>query len=223
MSTTSGGRTAVKRPSSGTVIWYSESTSSRYASNSSSARSISSMSSTGGGVADVVDGLQQRSLEQEALVVQLLLERAGGEAERLAGGLGGAQVQQLAAVVPVVHGLRDVDALVALQADQLAARPPAEHLGDLGLADAGLAFQQQRAAQRHREEHRRGEAVVGDVAVQAERVRDVGGSGGLRGHCACRLGPDGRLVLDGTPLRQIADPRARRAPTCPCSCVHVMP
>ena len=38
-----------------------------------------------------------------------------------AGRLGGAQVQQLAAVVPLVDAPGDVDALVALQADQLAA------------------------------------------------------------------------------------------------------
>ena len=46
---TVGGTSAWNRPSSGTVIAYSESTSSRKASNSSSARSISSMSSTGAG------------------------------------------------------------------------------------------------------------------------------------------------------------------------------
>ena len=57
----------------------------------------------------------------------------------------------LAAVVPVVDGLRHVDALVALQADELAAGPAAEHLGDLGLADARLALQQQRPAELERE------------------------------------------------------------------------
>jgi hypothetical protein len=72
-------------------------------------------------------------------------------------------VQQLPAVVPVVHGLRHVDALVALQPDQLAARPAAEHLGHLRLADPGLTFEQERSLQRHGEEHRGRETVVGDV------------------------------------------------------------
>ena len=73
---------------------------------------------------------------------------AGADAASLAAGLGGAQVQQLAGVVPVVHGLRGVDALVALQSDQLAAGPAADDLGDLGLADPGFALQQQRPLQR---------------------------------------------------------------------------
>ena len=90
---------------------------------------------------------------------------------RLAAGLGGAEVQQLTGVVPVVDGLRCVDALVALQPDELAAGPAAEHLGHLGLADAGLALEQQRPLQRQRQEHRRGQALVGQVAVQAERLR----------------------------------------------------
>ena len=123
----------------------------------------------------MVDGLQQRPLEQEALVVELLLERAGADAARLAAGLGGAQVEQLAASSPSRRRPATLDALVALQADQLAAGPAAEHLGDLGLADAGLALEQQRAVQGQREEDRGGQAVVGEVAVQAERLRDVGG------------------------------------------------
>ena len=96
----------------------------------------------------VVDGLQQRPLQQETLVVELVLEGVGAAAASLAAGLGGAQVQQLARVVPVVDGLGGIDALVALQADELAARPAAEHLGNLGLADARFALEQQRAFQR---------------------------------------------------------------------------
>ena len=87
--------------------------------------------------------------------------------------LGGAQVEQLAGVVPLVHGLADVDALVALQADELAARPAGQHLGDLGLADTRLALEQERPAQPHREEDRRRKAVVGQVSVLAQRGRNV--------------------------------------------------
>ncbi len=133
------------------------------------------------GVAVVVDRLQQRPLEQEALVVQLVLQRVGAHAGGLAGGLGGAQVEQLAGVVPVVDGLAGVDALVALQADQLAAGPAGEHLGHLGLADPGLALQQQRSLQRDRQEDARRQPLVGQVAVGAERLGDFGG-GARRDH-----------------------------------------
>ena len=83
-----------------------------------------------------LDRPQQRPLDEEALLVQLGLEGVGRPPGRLAAGLGGPQVEELAAVVPVVDGLGGVDALVALQADQLAARPRRQHLGHLGLADA---------------------------------------------------------------------------------------
>jgi hypothetical protein len=51
-------------------------------------------------------------------------------------------MEQLTGVVPFVDGLGNVDALVALQADQLAAGPAAENLGDLGLSHARLALEQ---------------------------------------------------------------------------------
>ena len=71
----------------------------------------------------VVDRLQQRPAHEEALGVELVFERVGRRVGAdLAGGLGRAQVQQLAGVVPLVHGLRGVEALVALQAQQVAAR-----------------------------------------------------------------------------------------------------
>ena len=100
---------------------------------------------------------------------------------RLAAGLGRPQVQELAAVVPVVDGLGGVDALVALQPDELAAGPGGEDLGHLGLADAGLALQQQRAAQGHGQEDRRRQPVVGEVPVGRQRGGDLG-NGLRRGH-----------------------------------------
>ena len=99
-------------PISGIVIWKSESTSSRNASNSSSARSISSISSTTG--SSRLDRLQQRAADQELGPEELLLvDRAL---------LRGADVQELARVVPLVDRVRDVEPLVALQADQPRAR-----------------------------------------------------------------------------------------------------
>ena len=105
---TAGLRRARIVPSSGIVIWKSESTSSRNASNSSSARSISSISSTTG--SSGVDRLEQRPADEELRAEELLL-RDGAL-------LRGADVQQLARVVPLVDGVRDVEALVALEPDQ---------------------------------------------------------------------------------------------------------
>ena len=122
----------------------------------------------------VLDRPQQRPLDQEALVVEVGLEVVGGPTGGLATGLGGPQVEQLAGVVPVVHGLRGVDALVALEPDQLAVRPRRQHLGDLGLADAGLALEQQRSLERQGEEDRGGQSLVGEVPVLGERSVDVG-------------------------------------------------
>jgi hypothetical protein len=89
------------------VIWKSESTSSRKASNSSSARSISSIRRTTGSSA--LDRLQQRPADQELRAEEIFL----GNRPLLSG----ADVQQLARVVPLVDGMRDVEALVALKTD----------------------------------------------------------------------------------------------------------
>ena len=63
-----------------------------------------------------------------------------------AGRLGEPDLDHLPRVVPFVDRRRDVEAFVALQPDELAAERRREHLGDLGLADARLAFEEQRAA-----------------------------------------------------------------------------
>ena len=75
--------------------------------------------------------------------------------------------QQLALVVPLVERGRLVEPLVALQADQLGAVDRGQRLGDLGLADARLAFEQQRALQQLHERQRRRQLAVGDVAGSA--------------------------------------------------------
>ena len=53
----------------------------------------------------LVDRAQEGALEQEPLGVQLVLEPCCVRPARLAGGLSGAQVEELARVVPVVDGL----------------------------------------------------------------------------------------------------------------------
>jgi hypothetical protein len=111
----------------------------------------------------VLDRLQQRPAQQEAAREQLALVDAA---------LGGAEREQLARVVPVVQRLVDVDALVALQADQLRARRERERLRNLGLPDAGLALDEQRQAQLGGQEDRRGQRAVGEVALLAQRLAD---------------------------------------------------
>ena len=99
-----------------------------------------------------LERLQQRPLDQEALGEHVVLD-AG--AVVLAFGLGGADGDHLRGIVPLVDRGGDVEPLVALQPDQPAAERLRQHLGDLGLADAGLAFQEQRPAHLQREiEHR---------------------------------------------------------------------
>jgi hypothetical protein len=118
-------------------------------------------------VTAVVDGPQQRPADEEPLRVQLVFDDVGVL------GLDRPEVEELAGVVPLVDGLGGVDALVALEAEELAARPAGEDLGDFGLADAGLALQQQRPAQAQGQEDGRGEALVRQVLVAGEGLADL--------------------------------------------------
>jgi hypothetical protein len=80
--------------------------------------------------------------------------------------------QQLAGVVPLVERLGAVHALVALQPDQRRAEARGEGARRLSLADAGLALEQQRLREPQRQEERRGEALVGQVAGAVEQRGD---------------------------------------------------
>ena len=74
-------------------------------------------------------------------------------------------LEHLARVVPLVDRRVDVEALVALEADEPGTERRGEDLGELRLADAGLAFEEQRAAELEREEDGRRERAVGDVVA----------------------------------------------------------
>ena len=165
---TTGLESALTVPSSGMLIWKSDRTSSRNASNSSSARSISSMSSTA------------RS--------PCLTASSSGRSSRNFGpnswstdcssvGLGLRQrpdLQHLPGVVPLVQRLAGADALVALQPDELAAEDRREDLRDLRLADADLAFEQHRPAQRKRHEQGGGQPAVGEVTAVPQAAGELG-------------------------------------------------
>ena len=97
-------------------------------------------------------------------------------------GLGGAQVQQLAAEVPVVERLAGLEALVALQ-------PVDRPAGDLAPARAparscptpGLALQEQRPVHDQRQVGGRRQALVGQVAGRLQRGGELVGAGEARG------------------------------------------
>ena len=108
-----------------------------------------------------VDRLEQRAPDEELGTEELLL---GHRAL-----LRGADVQELARVVPLVDGVRDVEALVALEPNQARVESSRERLRGLGLADAGLTFEEHRLLEREPEEQRRREAAIGEVVRPAER------------------------------------------------------
>jgi hypothetical protein len=112
------------------------------------------------------DGLQQRAADEELGAEELLL------VDRPL--LRRADVQELARVVPLVDRVGDVQALVALQADQARAHRAGQGLGRLGLADARLALQQQGLLDGQREEQRGRQAALREVPLTAQRVLDLG-------------------------------------------------
>jgi hypothetical protein len=119
----------------------------------------------------------------------------GGGPGRPGGRLGGAQVQDLAREVPVVERLGGVEALVALQANEMRAGGLRERAGERGLAHAGVALEKQRAAQSKRKVAGRGQAVVGQISGGREKRRQVLGRRRLLVH-----GPHYALFL-GRPAR----------------------
>ena len=145
----------------------SPSASSSSASNSSSARSTSSISSTGGPRAVVPDAAQDRPLDQELLAEQV------GLGEPLVLRLGEPDREQLALVVPVVERLARGEPLVALQPHQRGVERLGQHLRGGGLADAGLALEQQRQPEPRVRKTRGRHALVGEVAVLVEPAPDL--------------------------------------------------
>ncbi len=154
-----------------------------------------------------LERLEERPLDQELAAEDVV----GGRPVCLTAGLQEPDLEHLARVVPLVDSGVDVQALVALEADQPAAERRGENLGELGLADAGLAFEQQRAPELERQEDRGRERAVGDVVALAEVDLD-----GLDGAGALGSGRRGRSSSESTRPgpRQSRDgrgPSARRA------------
>ena len=75
-----------------------------------------------------------------------------------------------------------VDALVALEPDEARPGCARERLGDLRLAHAGLALDQQRLLEGGGQTDRDGEAPVGEVALACQSLSD--GFGAVEAHAS---------------------------------------
>ena len=82
------------------------------------------------------------------------------------------QVEELARIVPVVEGVVQVDALVALQPDQARACEPGQRLRHLGLAHTGLTLEEQRLLEGGRKVDGSGEAPVSEVSLACQSLLD---------------------------------------------------
>ncbi len=87
--------------------------------------------------------------------------------------LGQADFYHLPRVVPFVYRRGNIQSFVALQPHQPALQRAREHLGDLGLADAGLALEKQRPLHFQGKEQRGGEAAFGHVVGARQQRRGV--------------------------------------------------
>ena len=77
-------------------------------------------------------------------------------ARQVAGGLGEADCHHLRGIIPLVDGARDIETIVALQADEAPPERARQNLGDFRLADASLAFEKQWTSEAEREEEHGG-------------------------------------------------------------------
>ena len=89
------------------------------------------------------------------------------------GGLVQLDVQELLLVVPLVERGGGVEPFVALQADQVGLEHARHDLGDLGLAHAGVAFDQQRLLRLHGQVHRGRHRRIGDVLGRFHQLLDL--------------------------------------------------
>ena len=144
------------------------------------------------------DGMQERPRHQEALRE----EQRVGLGELVDGGVeaGGAdqldqvvfqelRVEELLAVLPVIERAALVDALVALQADQLAALRRCERARQLGLAHAGRPLDEQRPLEPGGEERGGADAAVGQVPDLLQSALDVFQVGPRHGRVGHRCFP----------------------------------
>ena len=112
-----------------------------------------------------LDRLEHRPADQELAAEQLCLV----DGTRLRG----PNVQQLPRVVPLINGVRDVEPLVALQANQGHPERARDRLGSLCLADPRFAFEQQRLLERERRLKRGRQAAIRQVRRPGESQLEI--------------------------------------------------
>ena len=134
------------------------------------------------------DGRQQRPLEQIVLGEDPRLDLGRALARALAR-LDG---DDLALIVPLIERRAGVEPLVALHADELGAVHERQRLRDLGLADPGLALDQERTLEGVHHPERRREVAVGDIA-------DFGEARGDRSRAGWRLAAIGVRTIRPRP------------------------
>ena len=161
-----------------------------------------------GGPLRLGDGLEQRALQEEVLREDVRLLRR----HRPLVPLLQPDPEDLLRVVPLVERRRRVEALVALEPDQVRPVDPGQDLGDLGLADARVPLDEERLPQRRRQVHRRRDGRVGDVGSPFHQGLDVSDllahagssvdvvSGGRPGH-PLYSGPGALLRVRPAPAR----------------------
>ena len=115
-------------------------------------------------------GLEQRPLDQEPLAEQFAGRLLPIHFARC---LHQADFKQLPGVVPLVHRLADIQALVALQTDQLGVQRGRQHFSHFSLADAGLALEEQGPPELQGEKDGCREPAIGNVVVTLEECLDV--------------------------------------------------
>ena len=110
--------------------------------------------------------------QQGAFDEEFIREQLGAQSIGLARRLCCADRHHLGGEVPLVDGGIGVQPLVALQPDQLAPQPRRQCLGDLGLADTGLPFQEDRPPQPQGQEHHGGKVATADVTLFGQHPLD---------------------------------------------------
>src|SRR5258707_15674558 len=96
--------------------------------------------------------------------------------------------------------MRQVDAFIALQADEPRAQHAGHHLRSLGLTDARLAFDEEGLGELQGEEDRRRKAAIADVLALAKPLLDVLDRGRRRSGHAQRLREVARREAPGHPM-----------------------
>ncbi len=115
----------------------------------------------------VVDRIEEGPSQQEVGTEDVLLG-----ADPILALTDQADVQQLAGIVPLVCGVSEVDAFVALQPDQARAETRCKRPSRLSLPDAGLALEKEWLVDPHRNQDRCRESPVTQVVLRSEQLDD---------------------------------------------------